>query len=699
MQPYFGNGLHYQDAGRRGRSRILDIENLMSHHKGSPLWRQYTDMGFIQARWSDDDPLRDTFLIELGAFPATEEMGIDYGELLKLAAEPSEIREVVIDANAPLPTELMAHPSVASLSRFGMRRHYTIRGSDLPAGVYAGDATSLPDLVDFWNLRAADVSLRFYDRAHAARYEQIHEAMIEQLAQAVAHLDEHGRRLAVVSPDMMTAEEVQAILRDEPEPFLVRTGGMARFRRVPMMVLGEASALGVVSKDRSSPTISFAFGDKPFNGDTWFHSQHLVASLNLARSFFDGDQYTFELPYLPELNENFARKAGVTYDSLRLEPERTGIVIAAADHDSQVSAIAVWDIAEAVFQQVGLKASVSNAGLMTRQLITQMGGVDKTRAFKIPGVRRLIKAFGPRQSFKKRVALEFIGGRDPENSAANFADHARLFIEPRPTDEPLTAKSVFSHLVERGLFRMGADLKCPSCRLTSWVPLEQLRQQVTCELCGTSHDATRQLVEGDSTYRRTGILGLEQNTQGAVPVALLMQQLSVNVFSHFKEGFVLPSIDAEPLDGSAQRCELDVFALVRGRPLEPIQIMFGEVKDRGGTINANDIANLQRIAAMFKLYGFEVYPLLAKLSRFSEEEITLAAGLAVDHEVILLTDQELEPYHIYDRQPHEAGHIRYAGSFPDLAQATWQLYPGLHPPAPAAPVAAAEPVANEAAPA
>ena len=62
--------------------------------------------------------------------------------------------------------------------------------------------------------------------------------------------------------------------------------------------------------------------------------------------------------------------------------------------------------------------------------------------------------------------------------------------------------------------------------------------------------------------------------------------------------------------------------------------------------------------------------------------------------VILLTDQELEPYHIYDRQPHEAGHIRYAGSFSDLAKATWHLYPGVRPPAQVPPAPATEPVAD-----
>ena len=49
-----------------------------------------------------------------------------------------------------------------------------------------------------------------------------------------------------------------------------------------------------------------------------------------------------------------------------------------------------------------------------------------------------------------------------------------------------------------------------------------------CPLCGNAFDATRQLVEGQYAYRRSGVLGLEKNTQGAVPVVLLLQQLGTS---------------------------------------------------------------------------------------------------------------------------------------------------------------------------
>jgi hypothetical protein len=103
-----------------------------------------------------------------------------------------------------------------------------------------------------------------------------------------------------------------------------------------------------------------------------------------------------------------------------------------------------------------------------------------------------------------------------------------LFIEARPLDTKLTPSAVFSFLVEKGLSRIGADLTCPVCRLTSWVALESLQQRIVCSLCGSEYSATRQLLGEKWTYRRSGVLGLEKNNQGAVPVVLTLQQLQAN---------------------------------------------------------------------------------------------------------------------------------------------------------------------------
>jgi hypothetical protein len=87
----------------------------------------------------------------------------------------------------------------------------------------------------------------------------------------------------------------------------------------------------------------------------------------------------------------------------------------------------------------------------------------------------------------------------------------------------LTPPDVFTFMVDKGLFRIGVDLNCPKCGMTSWVALDVLRQRAACELCGHEYDATRQLIPSVWRFRRSGVLGAERNAQGAVPVALTLQ--------------------------------------------------------------------------------------------------------------------------------------------------------------------------------
>jgi hypothetical protein len=184
---------------------------------------------------------------------------------------------------------------------------------------------------------------------------------------------------------------------------------------------------------------------------------------------------------------------------------------------------------EKLFDSVGMTAKLSGGGLITRQLISRVGGIQGARVFKIPGVRRLLKTFGPNAAFARNTALQLIGRKDAQNPAARFSDHEDLYIEARPIGTKLTPAMVFEYLVEKGLFRIGVELTCPTCRLSSWIALGTLRQVNVCELCGASFDGTRQLVNSEYHYRRSGVLGLEKNAQGAVPVALVLQQLTTNL--------------------------------------------------------------------------------------------------------------------------------------------------------------------------
>jgi len=236
---------------------------------------------------------------------------------------------------------------------------------------------------------------------------------------------------------------------------------------------------------------------------------------------------------------------------------------------------------------------------------------------------------------------------------------------------------VFEYLVEKGLFRIETELSCPSCNLPSWSPLDALRQTNTCDLCGGTFDATRQLIRGEFHYRRTGVLGVEKNAQGAIPVALLLQQLYVNLGGTGGSLIQSTSFNLTPVEGvDLPICETDFVVIFDRTYPEKPALIIGECKDEGDRIDARDVENLRRVANAIPSHRFDTFVLLSRLSPFSEEEIALAKTLNDEFvlRVIMLSARELEPYHIYDRVKRELTIEVHSYSPEELAKATKQIY-------------------------
>ena len=690
INPFFHDEVFIGDGEGGARSQVLDIHNALVHLQTKPEWEGVKKKGVRLYTWTPDDPLADIFLMQFGQYPNADEIHINYYDLLKEAAEPTEIK---IEPTSKLSTDLLEHPSISFLSRYGLERHYGVPASWDSPGFYSGDAKNLDDLVCCWNLRAADIPLWFVDPSHLDRYGDTVEYWDKAMRSIVAgRRYEFDRRVAVwVRRERLNEEERAAVLK----PFgkkeftlcAVNVDSLNRLPvRPPMMHFGQVSTLGVVGTESGKPQISFALDDKPFCSDVWFHTQHLVASLSFIGGLYGDEQYTLIPPFIPELNEFYARSQHL-YNKLRSESDRIGLVIDAADASSSISALPVSDLFEKVFDLAGFASKLSAGGLIARQLIAQFGGVDGARAFKIPGVRRLLKTHGPTAVFTKSSALQLIGGKDTENPGASFTDYENLYIEPRPRRTKLDAEAVFTHLVEKGLFRIGAELKCPHCRMDSWTALDVLRQRVVCELCGHEFDATRQLVKGLWHYRRSGVLGAEKNAQGAVPVVLTLQQFKVNMHGVFHDSIYSPSLDLEPKAGmELPKCEIDFVWLIPQTYPERTIVVIGECKDRGGkslggkdtgTVDEADINHLRQVADALPRNRFETYIVLVKLCPFTLNEIALAKTLNEKYRrrVILLTARELEPYHFYDRTKLEFKSIKeYASTPEDLANTTEEMY-------------------------
>ncbi len=678
---------HPAHGDREGTATVLDVRNLMVHRRDDPEWKRMIDDGFRVATWDDADPLADVFLMQFGQYPALDAVGIDYRNSLDQAVQAIDLPIV---NGGVIPAELVQHPGIAHLSRYDLTPHYSVRvGWDYP-GFYVGNAANVDDLVTFWNLRACGIQMTWHDLDHHARFGLVKPDVEANLRARLAGNDDFHNKPAVWSLD---ANRENALVIMGAGPWF--SCGVSELTwnghnvSPAKMHFGTESALAVFGGSSQLPRLSFALKDKPFASDAWFYEQQLVASVSVFGERGDGSNYTFTPPCVPELNEFASRTMVMGYDSLRLEPERIGVIIDIADVDLRLSAMPIPALIERTFALAGFEAKLSASGLITRQLVTSMGGLDGVRAFKIPGVRKLIKSFGPTHSFSKNDAINKIGSKDLD-TGSTFSDHRRLYIEQRGRGTDLTPPMVFTHLVEKGLFRIGSDLRCPTCQLASWTPLDNLKQKAACPLCGADFDATRQLVDGQFAYRRTGVLGVEKNAAGAIPVAMVLQQLYVNFRSSFSaEGFGA-SYDLKPIDQSSglSVCETDFVILAHEPRSSKPAVIVGECKDAGGTIDADDIEHLRQVADGFPKNRFAVYILLAKLSAFTEAEIELAKSLNTQfsRRVILLTHEELEPYHIYERRKDAASRAICASTAHDLAEVTSRLY---FPPEPSVVVAAA----------
>lgn len=676
--PFHSNSVFVNQSQWKSFSWVLDVYNAIAHWQARPEWKQLKERGVRAYEWQPADPLADVFLMQFGAYPDAEEIGVDYASLAMQSLEPTSFP---LTPDARIPSDVVDHPGLNVIGRLGINRHYVVRpGWDMP-GFFVGSVADPLDVVAFWNIRACDIPLWFVDPEHLERYADLIPEWARVLQADVAHRQhEWERRLGLWS-----RRDIDEAARHFPNMNLMRCrvadhfwGGGAV--SPPVMHLGQPSTLGVMGSSNGVPRVNFALADKPYCGDLFFAEQHLVASISFIGGLYGDEQHTFDVPYVPELNEFYARTMHFHYDRLRIEPESTGLIIDAADHDTFLTAMPVASLFKQIFSLAGLESSLSNGGRIVRQLLTQLGGVQGARIFKVPGARALLKTFGLTDTFTRDGALNVIRDKSPEHPSGTFAAHTDLFLSARPFDTKLTPPDVFAFMVGKGLFRMGADLRCQKCDMISWVSLDALKQSVTCELCGHGYEATDQLIDLRWRFRRSGVFGTERSAQGAVPVALTLQQLATEFSGAMHKSMYSPSLDVKPVSGvNLPVCEIDFVWLDSARFPKRTSLILAECKDQGPIRPEEfqrDVDNLRRIAEAFPSRRFDMYILFVKLAPFTVDEIAMARALndPYRHRVILLTARELEPYHMLERLETELGKHAHAGSPEALAKVTARLY-------------------------
>lgn len=617
--------------------------------------------------WEETDPLNNVLLATLGKYPSTADIQIDYAEMMKKALLA---KEITIPIDVAVPPEVLQKVYPSKITEYLLEKSGH-SGWGWP-GLYVGDSQDYDDLVAYWNLRASDIDLYFYDSAHKARLDPLKDAWLGQLREMVSksssgHSWEHRIAVWAKSRDSLIPHDLidENTVRCTVDKHIWNGLNITP----PVMHFKERSVLASITDDYP-PRAIFQLPEKPFLDDPQFMHQHLVVSVHTLVDIAS-ESATFSPPFIPELNEHYGRKFYYSYNQARSEPSGVGIITTATNNNLTLTALDVQELIQKMFSTFGIEAKPSQAGRVTSRLIHQMGGLQGCRVFKIAGVRRLIEKYKPNQSFTKSAAVQIIGENDPKTRHPNYARYESLCLEYNPSLRKWKPEHAFLYLLKKRVFIVGLEFRCPKCELEFWRVLDDVRCEAHCEYCGIQFEAATQLKDRDWAYRRSGLFGREDNQEGGLAVSVVLQQIDTAFMRHmlFTTGMELSAVSAQI------NWETDLVVLDPEREGR-IGLVIGECKTRG-KIEATDVANLTRVADALPRNRFDVFLLFAKLVPFSAEEIAACKMAQGDFEprVIMLSDRELEPYDLYELAEKEfVMRQSYASSLEDMARATIEVY-------------------------
>jgi len=684
------------DRLRNGAPNFLDISHplikiareLSLHHKSDGIDdsppQAFESSNYVIVHWDEDDPLADILLATFGGLPTRAEIGRDYeGFLLtNIGAFPYKARK-----NETLPAQLISRRSISDISAAELIWDRVPARSTM--GFYAGRANDFEDVVNYWNLQAADLNVIFLDPSHAERMKEIRRVHANEIVKRFEAEREQTRGYASFGwdedriPVWSRSQDAAAALEFSKDdvPYFRQIDGIAIGAEVkpPLHSFERQEVLGSVATRYGRPTLSFQLPEKPFKPDE-FSQEHFVISIRAPFEDPDGGS-TFWTPFVPDLNFWYGQQLSVGGHSARAEIDGVGIVSGVRSETLALTPLRKIDLANKLLESAGIGCSLSHPGRNASRLVSQLGGLQGCRVLKIAGVRELIRKYSPLQEFDRTEAIRIIGNQDPTTGAPRFGDYENLFIEQRDWSTKLKPDDVFGYLLDRGVFRVGLNLTCTICELPFWVSIDDASTIATCEVCGAEFNVLRQLKTRDWKYRRSGIFGMDSHQEGSIPVALTLQQLHTQFHSWSGNSIFLPNMKLEPLKANIEPCETDIFVAMQDGSDTVLAI--GECKDAGVcketncSITADDARKMAAVADALSAKGFECYIVFSKTSQFTNTDVEncrLANGRGRTR-VVMLSNRELEPYHVYEKTSMEYEIHRGGGhSLHNMALATHEIF-------------------------
>lgn len=661
-------GRLFSPVDRTDEVGLLDIRVVASHY-----WESLVRFGgntnqIFMPTWAAADPLSALHAVCFGEF-GPERPGPSFLRGYRsLGADEIEIKEEV-------PVSLGKGVTPISFTGDQLARFAGHISGD---GLVLGDPEDPDDLIDFWNLRASGAAVTFLPEREPGSYLAYSLAMLKRMSvmsgvSSGLHLwsrrdwrDESDNGPAV-------PEEIFGQLSEAGVRVMKGTLDHERILREGRVWSAPTrTTLAAVEEDgrRMLLTLPPSPFDRAHTDGFW--NSFLLTTIG-SYSEYRWDDATLKIPSVPALND-WASERISPINGVRLQDGNVGVFTKVGEASLEIGLVTQTEVAEQMMGLAGLSSEISPAGQALKRIIGQMGGLDRCRLFRLPGLRTLLARSPVALSWREAVGIIEDNG--------SFSRYENL----------PSASEVFRHLVDLKVFRAFLKVQCQECKVRDLYRLEDLATEVVCPRCGSTWAVAPRLEQARWVYRASGFFA-HHREHGAIPTALAMLRLAHDV--SIADLSILPS---QVLQGDGIDCEVDLLGIAQ-RDGDPA-VVVGECKGGEEKVTEEEVLTLERVANQIReAAGFECYVAFATTREaFDDDELAAFRRYAervggqgsLDREAlghprpapILLTWRDLRTSWAYsERWRSELPH-QYVHQLRDLVDNSRYLYLGEDGPRP-----------------